>query len=186
MSRMFLAAALTAACLAAPAFAQDIVVHDAYAITSRPGAPTGAAFMVIENHGDTADRLVSASADVAERVELHTHIMGDDGTAQMVHVPEGWEIPAGGQLLLARGSHHVMFMGVTAALEDGFVFPVTLHFEIAGDVVVEVPVDLSRLAGDAATDGMSGHDMSGHDAPAMEGHGSDDAGSADEAQAHSG
>lgn len=157
MSARILAAALVASVLALPAMA-EIEVHDAYAITSRPGAPTGAAFLVIHNHGGPDDHLLSVSSPVARMVELHTHMMDANGMAQMSAAPEGWDIPADGELILQRGAEHVMFMGITQPFEDGTTFPLTLHFEVAGDVTIEVPVDLSRLGGD---DGMQ-MDMSDH------------------------
>ena len=157
MSARILAAALVASVLALPAMA-EIEVHDAYAITSRPGAPTGAAFLVIHNHGGPDDHLLSVSSPVARMVELHTHMMDANGMAQMSAAPEGWDIPADGELILQRGAEHVMFMGITQPFEDGTTFPLTLHFEVAGDVTIEVPVDLSRLGGD---DGMQ-MDMGDH------------------------
>ncbi len=158
MTRNLLAAALAVACLAAPAFAGDIEVHDAYAVASRPNAPTGGAYMVIENHGTDDDRLLSASAPVAQMVQLHANIFDDDGVAHMVEHENGIELPAGGVITLARGGDHVMFMGITETFVDGLVIPLTLHFEHAGDLLVEVPVDLARLA-----DTGGGHDMDDHD-----------------------
>lgn len=146
MSTKTLLAALAAAtCLAAPAFAEGIEVHDAYAIASRMGAASGAAFMTIHNHGETDDHLIGASAPVSERVELHTHIMDEAGVARMVHVPEGWDLPAGGEILLQRGAEHIMFIGITDSFEDGDIIPLTLIFEKAGEVTVNVEVDLDRL-----------------------------------------
>lgn len=131
--------------LAVPALAGDlIVVDDAYARSAGKAAKAGAAFMVIENTGDTDDRLVSASSDVSDRVELHTHDIDDAGVAKMVHVEEGFVIPAGESFLLKRGGAHVMFMGLKQPFEQGATVPVTLVFENAGEVVVEVPVDLER------------------------------------------
>lgn len=142
LTRLSLAAA--AACLALPALAADaIAVRDAYARASSPAAQSGAAFMAIENAGDADDRLVAASSDIAARVELHTHVMEDD-VMRMVHVEEGFEIPAGETVLLERGGKHVMFMGLTAPMEQGGTVEVTLTFEEAGDVTVEIPVDLAR------------------------------------------
>ena len=58
---------------ALPLMAQDIKIVDAYARASAMMSKSGAAFMVIENHGAADDRLVAAASDVAELVELHTH-----------------------------------------------------------------------------------------------------------------
>lgn len=158
-------AALIALVLAAsPALAQEgIEVHDAYAVASRPNAPSGSAFMVIHNHGGAPDRLVGASSPVAERVELHAHVIDANGVARMVEVEDGFDLPTDGTIALDRGGAHLMFLGITDAFEDGDVVPVTLEFERAGSVAIEVPVDLSRLGGGPA----AGHD-GGHGA----GHGS--------------
>ncbi len=122
-----------------------MMIVDAYARTSRPGAPTGAAFMAITNTTDAPDRLIDARSDIAARVELHTHQDDGNGVMKMIHVEEGFEIGAGETILLERGGKHVMFMGLNGALEDGTTVPVTLVFENAGEVMIDVPVDLTRM-----------------------------------------
>ena len=141
MSFKTLFAGAVLAALSTPVFA-DILVEDAYARSAN--AMAGAAFMVIRNDGDEPDRLIDATADIARRVELHTHIHGDGGVMKMVHVPEGFEIPAHGEHRLERGGDHVMFMGLTGPMAEGQTIPVTLVFEKAGKITVEVPVDLNR------------------------------------------
>lgn len=138
-------AAVAAIALAAPAFAESIItVKDPYARVSSKMAKSGAAFMVIENTGDEADQLIDARSDIAKRVELHTHKENDQGVMQMLHVPEGFPIPAGDVHMLARGGDHVMFMGLNGVLEHGDTVNVTLVFEKAGEIAVEIPVDLER------------------------------------------
>ncbi len=140
-----LLATLTTLSLASGAFAADaIAVEDAYARSSGKTAKAGAAFMMIENQSDTDDRLIGATSDVAARVELHTHKIDENGVAKMIHVEEGFAIPAGETHMLKRGGDHVMFMGLKAPFEQGATVPVTLIFEQAGEVVVEIPVDLER------------------------------------------
>ncbi len=46
--------------------------------------------------------------------------------------------------MLARGGDHVMFMGLNEVLTHGDTINVTLVFEKAGEVAVEIPVDLER------------------------------------------
>ena len=100
--------------------------------------------MVLENTGGTDDRLVSASAPIAARVELHTHLDDGNGVMQMREVEGGFAVPAGGRHVLARGGDHVMFMGLTQGLTDGMRVPLTLVFENAGEITVQVPVDNAR------------------------------------------
>lgn len=140
--RTLLAAAVAA--FAMPAFAEGtIAVTDAYA-RFMPGAMAGAAFMTITNSGAEADRLTDVRSDIAAKTELHTHIGSADGKMQMVHVPEGFEIPANGSHDLKRGGDHVMFMGLKSRPENGQTVSVTLVFEKAGEMVIDVPVDSMR------------------------------------------
>ncbi|MCU0902012.1 MAG: copper chaperone PCu(A)C [Cypionkella sp.] len=156
LMKSLLAAAVLA--IATPVLAHEGVhVVDPYARVMGANAKSGAAFMVIENHGKTDDRLLKATSDVAERVELHTHKADAQGTMQMLEVPEGFVIPAGGSHALARGGDHVMFLGLTRSLAHGDVVTVTLTFEREGDVVVEIPVDLERKPDAAAHGHGHGH-----------------------------
>lgn len=132
------------ALLGTGAFAGEIEILDPYARSSRPNAPTGAVFMLLLNHAETADRLVSAASDVAQKVELHTHEAGDNGVMKMRAIEGGLEIPAGGHHALARGGDHVMLMGLKQPLQTGETITVTLTFENAGEITVEVPVDPHR------------------------------------------
>lgn len=151
------AALAATALMTLPAFADEaqIKIQDAYARASNTMA--GAAFMQITNHADSSDRLVSATSDISKRVELHTHKETGDGVMKMVHVEEGFEIPAHGTHHLKRGADHVMFMGLNAPLEQGDTVTVTLSFEKAGDITVEIPVDLERQDGHGGKDHKHEH-----------------------------
>jgi periplasmic copper chaperone A len=163
---MFRIASLAAALLAAtPLFAHDGVhVENAYALTSGPGAMSGAIFFEIVNHSTTSpDRLVAASSDVAQRVELHTHLIDANGVARMVEVEDGFAVEPGATHVLERGGDHVMLMGLTRPLADGDVIELRLVFEREGEMVIEVPVDLDRapMQGGHGAHGHGGHGMGG-------------------------
>jgi len=140
---------------ALPAFADGIMIHDAYARASAAMSQSGAAFMEIMNQTDTDDRLIAARSDVAQRVELHTHVEDDNGVMRMMEVEEGFAIPAGGGHALARGGDHVMFLGLNQSFEHGDEIAVTLIFEEAGEMTVTIPIDLERnpMRGGAMGDG---------------------------------
>lgn len=139
------AAAAVLLTFALPAFAHDgLKITDAYARSSGPSAKSGAAFMVIENHTEADDRLIGASTTAAKVAELHTHKETGDGVMQMLRVDDGFLIPANGAHALARGGDHVMLLGLTAPMAQGDIITVTLTFEKAGEMIVEVPVDLNR------------------------------------------
>ena len=144
--KSMLFAAAAAVTLAGPALAETTIqVQDPYARSANQ--MSGAAFMVLMNAGDQDDRLVSAASEIAERVELHTHVEDASGVMQMMEVEEGFVIPAGGMHALERGGDHVMFMGLKQPLAQGDTVSVTLSFEKAGDITVEMPVDLERAPG---------------------------------------
>lgn len=146
-----LAGVVSALSLPALAGEQTIAIMDAYA---RSGSKSGAAFFQIMNSGDADDRLVAVSSNAAARVELHTHLEDANGVMRMREVEDGFPVPAGGMHALARGGDHVMFMGLDAPFEEGSTVRVTLTFENAGDITVDIPVDNDRA--DAPT-GHSGH-----------------------------
>ena len=116
-----------------------------------PNAPTVAAYFVIHNPGKTADRLLSADTPIAGEAQLHEHVMQND-MMKMQHVPSV-EIPAGGEVTFAPMAYHVMLLNLKdrSLLTDGKRFPMTLHFEKAGDVKVDVAVQKQ------APDGMPAH-----------------------------
>jgi len=129
----------------------------------RPNLPDrpAAAYMDIGNAGEAADRLVAARSPEFGRVELHRSIM-EDGMMKMLPV-EGIDIPAGGSAALAPGGYHAMLFEASARFAEGDSYPLTLVFEAAGEVTVEVSV--SRR-GAAADDG--GMDHGGMDHGGME------------------
>ncbi|WP_424965710.1 copper chaperone PCu(A)C [Dinoroseobacter sp. S375] len=163
LKSLILAAGLGFAALPAVAMDTSIMVMDPYARAASPVAKSGAAFMEIMNHGAEDDRLVSASSPTSARVELHTHIDDGNGVMLMREVEDGFTIPAGETYMLKRGGDHVMFMGLKESWSQGDMVPVTLVFEKAGELTLEIPVDLERAAEHGGHDHQHGHgDHSGH------------------------
>jgi copper(I)-binding protein len=149
-------AVLTASILmTTTAFAEGLMVKDPYARSARPNAPTGAAFMMLQNDTDQDLKLIGVRSDVAKRVELHTHIDKGDGIMQMRQIEGGIAIPAGESHMMKRGGDHVMLMGLNQSLVDGETITVTFEFENAEDMIVEIPVDSKRKPSKDA--GHSGH-----------------------------
>jgi copper(I)-binding protein len=137
--------AVTASLMSLPVYGEGkIMIQDAYARASGMNAKAGAAFFEIVNHSGQDDRLIAARSEVAKRVEIHTHKEDENGVMKMLEVTEGLPVANGGVHVLKRGADHVMFMGLNQSFEDGEVVSVTLVFENAGEMSVEIPVDLSR------------------------------------------
>lgn len=133
----FTTLALLTGCV--PAGVGGIAIQDPYARPAPNAGGNGGAFMVIANNSGQADRLLSATSPAAMMVELHETIM-ENGVMKMVHQPQGFEIPAGGKVELKPGGKHVMLMGLKSALEAGQTIQITLKFEKAGEMTVNVPV----------------------------------------------
>ena len=140
----FAATLATTILMAGAAFADGLMVHDAYARAASPSAKAGAAFMMLMNKSDQDDRLIGARSDVAKRVELHTHIENDEGVMRMTQIEGGIAVPAGATHMMQRGGDHVMLMGLNQSLSQGDLVEITLIFENAGEMVIEVPVDNER------------------------------------------
>lgn len=145
--RPFVAAVLAAAVLAfvpPPAYAGDakqqasIKVEAPWARPTPGRAKNGAAFMTLVNTGETADSLVSATSDAADRTEVHAHIM--DGGVMRMRKVDGVEVAPGSPTVLKPGGLHLMFLGLRKPLKIGETVAVTLTFEKAGKVEVRIPV----------------------------------------------
>ena len=103
-----------------------------------PVAPTGAAYLSISNHGDTADTLLGAKTEVADKVEIHEHVHAD-GVMKMQRV-ESLTIEPGATVTFEPGSYHLMLFNLARPFAAGESYPLTLKFANAGDVDVQVNV----------------------------------------------
>ena len=131
--RLFLAAAL----LPWAAGAQTPITFETPWTRAAGAGGQGAGFITIRNAG-AADRLLSATTPAAGRTELHTMIRDGD-IMRMRQLPE-IAVPAGGAVTLAPGGLHIMLIGLTQPLAVGEEVPLTLVFERAGPVTVQLTV----------------------------------------------
>ena len=120
-----------------PALGQ-VSIEKPWARATAPGAKVAAGYMVLQNKGGAADRLVAASSPAAARVELHVHIH-EGGVMKMREVP-GYDVPAKGAFELKPGGAHLMFMDIRRPFKEGEKVPVKLEFEKAGEVRAEFHV----------------------------------------------
>ena len=135
--RKLIAIVVVALVVASPALAEESIrVFDAWAratiLVSRPGA----AYLTIESAAE--DRLLGVTTPVAGRVMIHA-VEKDGDVSRMKHI-ETLELPAGERVTLAPGGMHLMLMGLQDKLSEGTTFPMTLSFENAGEITVEVSV----------------------------------------------
>ena len=116
----------------------DIQVRHPWARATPPGATVAAGYLEIRNNGKEADRLLSASTPAAKRVELHV-------TEHSNHIAKmrqlrAFEVPGRERLSLSPGGAHLMLVDIVQPLKKGERFPLTLRFERAGELEVEVEV----------------------------------------------
>jgi copper(I)-binding protein len=104
----------------------------------------GGAFLTLLNGTDQPVRLLSAASDVAANVELHETV-NEGGVMKMIPQPDGFEIPAGGSVVLQPGGKHVMLLGLVKPLVEGDSFPLTLNFD--NGLVVELTVPVVAMTG---------------------------------------
>lgn len=154
---MFKNALLLAALLLPAGFASaheynvgNLHIAHPWSLALPPNAPNVAAYFVINNKGAEADRLLSVETPVSDRSELHEHVMNGD-VMRMQQVPNV-AVPAHGQVTFSPSAYHVMIMQPKdrSLLTDGKRFPLTLHFEKAGDITVEVAVQKQPPEGTSA------------------------------------
>jgi periplasmic copper chaperone A len=158
---------LLAAAVASPASAQHgpgvhaaaaqtkgpLRIEGAWARATPPAGKVAGAFVTLVNTGAAPDRLVSATSPVAGRVELHTHIKDGD-VMRMREVEGGIPLPPGDTVKLQPGGLHIMLLAMNQGLAAGSSFPLTLTFEKAGSVQVDVPVEAIGSMGPGGQAGM--------------------------------
>jgi hypothetical protein len=161
----FLAAALIAWLANAPVRAEevkagDLVITQAWTRATPGGAKTGGGFLTIENKGSAADKLISASADAAGKVEVHEMAV-NDGVMKMRPVEGGLTVGPGKTVKLAPGGYHLMIMNLKSPLKQGEKLPITLQFEKAGKVTVTLDVEGVGAKGPEGAGGMEMNKMGG-------------------------
>lgn len=137
-----------------------VAVQDAWARPSVAGS-NAAVYLSITNGGSSEDVLLGASGEQARAVELHQSMMVEEDVTDMSGEDEGGmehehmamgddamqmtpidslSLAAGESVTFEPGGYHVMLIDLQQNLELGETFEITLHFEQAGDVSVQVEV----------------------------------------------
>jgi copper(I)-binding protein len=128
-------------CMAAPpaSAADDIGVRQAWSRATPKGAQVAGGYLTIENHGEVADKLISAATTAAAKIEIHEMVMLD-GIMMMRPVDGGLVIPPNESVTLAPGGSHLMFVGINAPFSEGEHIQAALMFENAGTIDVTFDV----------------------------------------------
>jgi hypothetical protein len=120
--------------------AGSIEIDHPWSRATPEGAKVAAGYVTFKNDGTESDRLVSVTADIAGKVEIHEMAVNAEGVMTMRPVTGGVEIPAGGTVELKPGSFHFMFMDLKDRAREGETFKGSLTFEKAGSVDIEFAV----------------------------------------------
>ncbi|MFL6818617.1 MAG: copper chaperone PCu(A)C [Bradyrhizobium sp.] len=137
--------------------AGDLVITQAWSRATPGGARIGGGYLTIQNTGSTPDRLIGASAEVADRVQIHEMAM-TNGVMTMRPLEKGVAIEPKSTVKLAPGGLHLMLLDLKSPLKQGDQLPVTLQFERAGKVKLSLDVQ-GVGAQRPGTEGHSGGEM---------------------------
>ena len=118
--------------------AGGITIEEAWARPPAMAGGNGAAYFLLSNDGAVADRLIGVASPLA-MAEMHESVMADDGTMAMNPV-DGVDLPAGETVAFERGGLHIMFMGMAEPPAVGDTVQLTLTFQNAGEITIDVPV----------------------------------------------
>ena len=116
----------------------EIQVRHPWSRATPPGAKVGVAYMEIRNSGSQPDKLLAISTKVAQRVEMH--VTERAGEVMKMRQVKAFEIPARESYTLRPGSSHLMLVDLAQPLKKGERITMTLRFERAGEVPIELEV----------------------------------------------
>ncbi len=123
--------------LSACASGEGIESHEAWVLSALQGE-NSAIYVILHNHTNVDDKLISVSTDVANAVELHLTTVTND--VMSMSPLESVEILAGDEVEFKTGSYHIMLVDLKQDLKAGDEITVTFNFEHYPAVTVNVPV----------------------------------------------
>jgi hypothetical protein len=124
-----------------------VSVSDAWARATPPGMAVAAVYLTLVG-GRQADRLVGAETPRAAMAQIH--VVSDAAGMARMRQTEGVDVPARTSVKLAPQGTHIMLMELPRPLVAGDRFPLTLQFEHAGRIDVDVEVRAPGAAPPAA------------------------------------
>ncbi len=122
---------LLALCSAlAQAGSEQLEIRDAWIKQLPPVVPVRAGYVSLVNTGNTPLRLVAASGEDFDHIELH-ETLTVDGTMKMLR-REAFDIPPKGSLRLQPGGKHLMLFDPAQPLVAGKETAIELQFDDGG------------------------------------------------------
>ncbi|MFE5655193.1 copper chaperone PCu(A)C [Streptomyces sp. NPDC056517] len=114
----------------------DLQVSGAF--MPQPVMDMAGGFLTIKNDGGTADKLTSVTSTISDDVTIH------ETKNQKMQQVKSFDIPANGELKLARGGNHIMFMELKKKPKQGEKVSIELHFEKSDPIKVDLPVEAAN------------------------------------------
>ncbi|SEL57682.1 hypothetical protein SAMN05216262_11441 [Colwellia chukchiensis] len=105
----------------------QIKVENSYARESIPGTSISSAYMTIKNLSNSNRRLVAATSDVSDRIEIHQHTMVD-GLMRMRQL-RFVDILANDSVQFQPSGLHLMIFDLKQSLTAQQQMTITLHFD---------------------------------------------------------
>lgn len=115
-----------------------LTVTDLWARSAAAGQ-NGVVYFVIDNQTGQDDTLLEVRGEVAEAVEVHLSKMDENGVMSMER-QESIPVPARSVVEFKPGGLHVMLIALKNDLQTGDTFQITLVFQNAGEIELDVPV----------------------------------------------
>lgn len=119
-------------------FAAPLTVENIYIRATPPHSKNSAAFMVIKNSDKKEIKLIAADSNIADRVELHEHVM-DNGLMKMRQVKDIIIKPES-SVKLQPGGYHVMFLNLKQPLKEGESVKLSLSFDNGQQLTFDAPI----------------------------------------------
>lgn len=149
MKKTFLALGVIGALAATPLAAHhagevvvqgDIAAGHGWAYENTEMAHAVEVYFTVTNTGDEADRLTAASVDFAERTEIQAQVLGEDGVLKTRSI-DALEVAPGQTLAFQPGGMRLVLMSVQRQFDHGQHFDLTLAFERAGTMEIEILIE---------------------------------------------
>jgi copper(I)-binding protein len=134
-----------------PTVRGSLEIRDAWARPSSTYLLQAGAYLTVTNNGPEQDRLLGGACPAATSIEIHAiKVVG--ANVKMQRLDEGLALPVGVAMTLKPRGYHLQLLGLGIPLRTGTRVSLTLTFEKAGSVDIELPVRSPGPIGNAVFD----------------------------------
>jgi hypothetical protein len=116
----------------------DLEIVEPWA-NATPQGYTGIIFLTIRNHGQENENLLTVTSPVSRTAEIRQQVI-ENGAAKLVQVIGSLPIPGEGEFSFEPSGYQILLLGLKQDLRAGEHFDLTLNFDHAGSLSVEVEI----------------------------------------------